>query len=36
MSVEQRVADALDGRGPEGMYDDYDQACMWAGLVRDG
>ncbi|SKI82032.1 Uncharacterised protein [Mycobacteroides abscessus subsp. massiliense] len=26
---------ALDGRGQLGMYNDYDQASLWAGLVRE-
>lgn len=30
----QKAQEALDGLGPSNMYDDYDQATQWAGLVR--
>jgi hypothetical protein len=33
--IEDRARAALDGLGEPGMYDDYDQACQWSGIVRD-
>lgn len=33
--VKGRAREALNGNGAEGMYDDYDQAIQWSGLVAD-
>lgn len=35
MELIDRARAALDGNGESGMYDDYDQACQWSGLVRE-
>lgn len=33
--IRVRARDILNGDGPIGFYDDYDQACAWAGLVAE-
>lgn len=33
--VVTRAREALEGAGESGMYDDYDQACLWSGLVTE-
>lgn len=35
MTVTERAQAAVDGNGEPGMYDDYDQACLWSGLVQE-